>query len=106
VRAIDPAASADAPTRPSDVPALAVTAKPLATDPGRFWRTPVLSPDFFGDVNVPQAAEAALKQLGRLPFWRGEIPLEAALAPVYRAAVEHGLEYFVGPDDVEDDAGD
>ena len=65
-------------------------------DAKSFWRAPIAPPDFFGEVAVPVAPDALLKRLGRFPFWRGALSIDAALGPTYRHAVERGLTIFLG----------
>jgi uncharacterized Zn finger protein len=63
--------------------------------PTRFWRTPILPADFFGEVAVPSTPDAVLRRLGRFPFWRGHTPITDLLAPRYHAATKRALNVFV-----------
>ncbi len=81
--------SAVAPPPPAGVP--------LPVSPAAFWGTQGAPAPL--DLPVSRAAEvpeALLKRLGGFPFWRGERPLEEALAPTYRAAAQRGFALLAG----------
>lgn len=79
------AASATA-SMPGDTEEKTVT-EPLESDPSVFWCGPSLpdSPRLHTDAH---GSLGLLERLGHFPMWRGEQPLQAALAPWYRAAAE------------------
>ncbi len=86
--------SAAAPPPSSPPPSAGV---PLPASPAAFWG-PQSAPAPL-DLPVSRAAEvpeALLKRLGGFPFWRGERPLEEALAPLYREAAARGLALLAG----------
>jgi len=70
--------------------------QPLQARPSAFWAGGALPADPFGEVQVPAAPAALLKRLGPFPFWRGNVPLAAALEPAYVQASERGLDAFLG----------
>jgi uncharacterized Zn finger protein len=46
-------------------------------------------------LRAPAPGEAALlKRAGRFPFWRDDVPLEEAVAPIYRDAANAALEWL------------
>ncbi|MGC8723678.1 MAG: SWIM zinc finger family protein [Acidobacteriota bacterium] len=83
---------APAPESPAPEPSV-----PLPSDHGAFWGTqgPAV-PLALPVSSAAEVPEALLKRLGGFPFWRGERPLEEALAPTYRAAAQRGLALLAG----------
>ena len=69
--------------------------EPLPADPAAFWGGPVPA-DVTGPVAEPPVAAAALRRLGKFPFWRGEAPLAELLEPIYRSAREAGVRAVAG----------
>ncbi len=76
----------------STVPAVAEPAfgeevpAPLPPDPAKFWRTEAPGVLEGMKTDIPPLAAALPKQLGNLPFWRGEQELLDFLLPVYQEA--------------------
>jgi len=96
-----PAPKAEASTRPRRAPApespVPAPSAPLPADHGAFWGTPGASAPLALPVSrAAEVPEALLKRLGGFPFWRGERPLEEALALTYRAAAQRGLALLAG----------
>ncbi len=61
-------------------PTAALPDEPLPTNPPEFWHAGPLPDDLFGEVRVPTVSAALPRRLGNFPFWRGETPLQPALA--------------------------
>ena len=72
--------------------------EPLAADPVTFW-TGVASESAIGDaVQPPPVSAPLLRRLGAFPFWRGDVPLLAAVETLYSAASVAGLAVFLAED--------
>jgi uncharacterized Zn finger protein len=87
--------SADASeTTAPDVPARRPRSVPIAAD--AFWGSPlraVAGSEPRLRASAPGDA-ALLKRAGRFPFWRDDVPLEEAVAPIYRDAANAALEWL------------
>jgi hypothetical protein len=59
-------------------------------DPQAFWRGGEV-PQRPREVRRLQRHADVLRRLGKFPFWRGELPLQGTLEPVYAEASEHAL---------------
>ena len=94
------AAQAQGAAPPIGVPlgeeAEASPSEPLRSELGAFWAGSELPADPFGEVEVPAAAAALVRRLGRLPFWRGALSLVEAVEPIYPQASSRGLDVFLG----------
>jgi len=72
----------------------AAAPEPLPADPEAFWSGGAL-PDA-AEVRVPETSGALLRRLGPFPFWRGQEPVAAVMAPLYHRASLRALDLFVG----------
>ncbi len=73
----------------------AAAEEPITADAKAFWDL-VLPGDLVGDTTAPPVTAAALRRLGKFPYWRGEQPLAEALTPAYVNAREAGLHAVLG----------
>jgi uncharacterized Zn finger protein len=60
--------------------------EPLASKPEEFWAAKPLPADLVGIATAARTVAALPRRLRALPFWRGEIPMIAALEPFYEKA--------------------
>lgn len=74
----------------------APVAQPLAPDPSIFWTGGKLPEDFWGHVEPPSVNAAAMRRLGKFPFWRATASLVEALEDVYTRASDRGLNVWLG----------
>ncbi len=68
----------------------------LPASPAAFWGTTAPAPLELPVSRAAELPEALLRRLGGFPFWRGALPLEECLAPIYRAAAARGLALLAG----------
>jgi uncharacterized Zn finger protein len=69
-------------------------AEPLPADAATFWACGPLPTGMFADVRRPPVDAATPKRLGGFPFWRGSEIFLDAMAPIYAAASQRGLDRF------------
>jgi uncharacterized Zn finger protein len=67
---------------------------PMTPDMGAFWSGGELPP--LDDVRIPDPPPALLTRAGPFPFWRGTVPVAAALEPVYVRASLRALDVYLG----------
>lgn len=70
--------------------------EPLPTDPDEFWQPTSAGEAIPMTAAVPMTSAALPKQLGALPFWRGEEDFMAVLEHMYDRASQQGLEVYMG----------
>jgi uncharacterized Zn finger protein len=81
---------------PTTAPISTATAEePLPADARAYWDV-ALPGDLVGDTTAPPVTAAALRRLGKFPYWRGEQPLAESLQAVYVNAREAGLRAVLG----------
>src|SRR5665213_1868991 len=61
----------------------AVEAEPLPSNVREFWDAKPIPPDLVGESGGSASVAALPRRLGALQFWRGEVPMIAALEPMY-----------------------
>ena len=71
--------------------------EPLPADPDEFWQPTSAGKASPMAAGVPLTSAALPKQLGALPFWRGEEDFMAVLEDMYGMASQAGLEVYMGP---------
>jgi uncharacterized Zn finger protein len=79
----------------SEAAPAAVAAEPLGAEAKAFWDL-ALPADLVGDTTAPPVAAAALRRLGKFPYWRGDRPLGDALQSVYINTREAGIRAVLG----------
>jgi uncharacterized Zn finger protein len=91
---------ADSPVRPS-APSPAATPEaampapdPMTADTTAFWSGGELPP--LDDVRIPDPPPALLTRAGPFPFWRGAVPVAAALEGAYVRASLRALDVYLG----------
>jgi uncharacterized Zn finger protein len=88
-----PTAADASETAAAEVPARRARSVPLAAD--AFWGNAVRAAGSESRLRAPAPSDAAiLKRAGRFPFWRDAVPLEEAVAPIYRDAANAALEWL------------
>ena len=72
--------------------------EPLPEDPDVFWANPLpeLAGVDLGTATVPDMHAALPQQLGRFPFWQGELELIPALRGIYAKASQGALDVYLG----------
>ena len=72
--------------------------EPLPEDPNVFWANPLpaLTDADLGAATVPDMHAALPQQLGRFPFWQGELELIPALRDTYGNASRSALDIYLG----------
>ncbi len=101
VEAPEPRTGESAPWAPAEEAA----DEPLAPDPGRFWRGGPLDLPELSPPRRPSMPGALLKSLGDFPFWRHDVGVLDALAPVYDRACDAALALAQGDLGVADAGG-
>ncbi len=89
-----PTAADASETAAPDAPARRARSAPIAAD--AFWGSDVRAAAASESrLCAPAPSDAALlKRAGRFPFWRDDVPLEEAVAPIYRDAANAALEWL------------
>ena len=90
----DSAARTSAPSLPAAADADALAPDPMNADTALFWSGADLPA--FGDVRIPDPPPALLTRAGPFPFWRGPVPVAAALEDAYVRASLQALDVYLG----------
>jgi hypothetical protein len=66
----------------------------VTADTAAFWSGGELPP--LGEVRIPDPPPALLTRAGPFPFWRGAVPVSAALEDAYVRASLRALDVYLG----------
>jgi hypothetical protein len=67
---------------------------PMTADTTAFWSGGELPP--LDDVRLPDPPPGLLTRAGPFPFWRGAVPVAAALEDLYVRASLRALDVYLG----------